>query len=98
MSEVDDGFVTTQIELLNKAMESGDIPKIYFNGFVNFLNPSDISMLLQLNNNPVAVVSMSYTVAKTFAAMLGSIIADIEEKTGNKIMTIDYITTALGKK
>jgi hypothetical protein len=34
---------------------------------------------------------MSYIVAKTFAAMLGSIIANIEEKTGNKIMI------ALGK-
>ncbi|MBF0320633.1 MAG: hypothetical protein HQL01_12610 [Nitrospirae bacterium] len=86
------------LDVFKKASESGDVPKIYFNHPVVFYNPGDISMLLQMNGSPVAVINMSFTVAKTVAAHLGSVIAGVEEKTGNKIMTIDDIATALGMK
>ncbi|MBF0458673.1 MAG: hypothetical protein HQK99_12360 [Nitrospirae bacterium] len=83
-------------DIYKKASESGDIPKIYFNNPVGFVNAGDISILLLMNNSPVAVMNMSFTVAKTLAAHLGSIIAKVEEKTGNKVMTIDDIGKALG--
>jgi hypothetical protein len=97
MSEADDNS-RTAVKLLTEALESGDIPKIYFNNPVCFLNTGDISMLLQMSSKSVAVVNMSFHVAKTVAALLGSMIAEVEEKTGNKIMTINKIETALGEK
>ncbi|WP_420265310.1 hypothetical protein [Candidatus Magnetominusculus dajiuhuensis] len=86
------------MDVFKKASESKDIPKIYFNGATLFLNPGDSSMLLSVNESPVAVINMSFTVAKSVAALLGSMIADVEEKTGNKIMLTEDIRTVLGMK
>ncbi|MBF0516073.1 MAG: hypothetical protein HQK97_02990 [Nitrospirae bacterium] len=99
MSETDnDSKKKAAFDTLRKALESEDIPKIYFNNPVFFLNPGDISMLMQRDSSSVAVINMSLTVAKTVAAHLGSIIAEVEEKSGNKIMTLNDSMSALGLK
>ncbi|KWT82929.1 hypothetical protein [Candidatus Magnetominusculus xianensis] len=97
MSDADDRKKIA-FDTLKKALESEAIPKIYFNNAVFFLNPGDISILMQRDGSSVAVINMSLPVAKTVAAHLGSIIAEVEEKTGSKIMTLDDSMTALGLK
>jgi len=80
------------------AIESEEVPKIYANGFTNFLNNSDIGIILQLNNQPKAVINISYTLAKTLHEKLGHMVKEFEETSGHKIMTTDFISETLKKQ
>lgn len=81
-----------QLEVLAK---SPDLQRIYFNGFINVLGNGDITVYLKQNNQPVAQLNMSYTVAKTLSRKLGELVAVLEERTGNEIMTTDDIAQVL---
>ena len=76
---------------ITEALENKEIPTIYFNGFVTSVGIGDVMVILNRANNPVAVLNMSYTLAKTLAEKLGGGIAAIEQKSGNTIMTTDDI-------
>jgi len=68
-----------------------NIPEIHFNGFVNVLTSGDILIILQRNGRAVAKINASYTIAKTLGQKLMQIITDLEERTGNTIMTSDEV-------
>ena len=83
---------TAKISLeIEQAVKNKDLPHIYFNGFSNTITNSDMLLVFKQNDTPVAVLNASYTVAKTLAIKLGNMIAELEERTGNKIMTTDDI-------
>lgn len=71
---------------VSRALES-DVPRIYFNGFVNAFSAGDILCVLESNGHPVGIMNMSYTVAKTLSAGLGQLITKLEEASGRQIMT-----------
>lgn len=73
-------------ERVNLAL-AADIPNIYFNGFVNAVGAGDILTVLERNGRPVAVLNMSYTVAKTLALALGTTISQFEATTGRSMLT-----------
>ena len=83
MTEPKKGTVDDRI---SRAMES-DVPRVYFNGFVNGMSTGDIITILEKNNAPVAILNMSFTVAKTLSVSLGQIIARLEEASERPIMT-----------
>lgn len=92
--------LSTIDKLIQKAVESNEIPKIYFNGFANGLGNSDIVIVLQSNGKPVAVLNTSFTIAKTLVQKLNDVIGIIEKNSGNTIMTttdIDKALTKIGK-
>ncbi|TXI71086.1 MAG: hypothetical protein E6Q41_00680 [Cyclobacteriaceae bacterium] len=92
--------LSTIDELIQKAVESNEIPKIYFNVFGNGLGNSDIVIVLQSNGKPVAVLNTSFTIAKTLVQKLNDVIGIIEKNSGNTIMTtmdIDKALTKIGK-
>ncbi|MCG8026415.1 MAG: hypothetical protein N0E59_08890 [Candidatus Thiodiazotropha taylori] len=64
-----------------------DVPQIYFNGFTNAMGIGDLISVVQRNGKPVAIINMSYTIAKTYAEALNSMIADMEAKANQEIMT-----------
>lgn len=64
-----------------------DIPNIYFNGFLNSISSGDIISILERNGKPVAVLNMSYTVAKTLALSLGQLISQFESGTDRTMLT-----------
>lgn len=74
-------------QLINLALESDKIPKIYCNGFTNAVGNSDVMLVLQQNGKPAGVVNMSFTIAKTLSQSLKEIIDSIEEKSNQSIMT-----------
>ena len=83
------------------AARDPDVPKIYFNGFINGLSSGDIVSVLELNGQPVAVLNMSFTVAKTLVQSIGSIVADLEEKGGRTMLTtkdVEALAESGGKK
>lgn len=67
--------------------KNADVPEIYTNGFITGLGSGDVFVVLERNGSPVAILNMSYTVAKTIAAALGNTIAQLEEKTGREMLT-----------
>lgn len=74
-------------QLINLALESDSIPKIYCNGFTNAVGNSDVMLVLQQNGKPAGVVNISFTIAKTLSQSLKEIIDSIEEKSNQTIMT-----------
>lgn len=84
-------------QALAQALRS-DIPHLYVNSFVNAIGSGDVIISLGQNDKAVATVNMSYTLAKTLAEKLGVMLADLERRTGNNIMTTDDINHALGKE
>lgn len=83
-------------DIVKEAINS-DVQKLYFNGYANSLGPGDVVSTLLSNGNPVAVVNMSYTIAKTYAYSLLELIAHLEKATGNEIMMHRDIDKALSK-
>lgn len=79
------------------AVERTDIPHLYANGFMSGLGNADIVVLLQRNNVPVAVLNMSYTLAKSLSVKIGELIQGFESKTKHDIMTTTLIDQALSK-
>ena len=70
--------------------------KFYVNGFVIAVSPADIVVICQQNGEPVAMLSMSYVLAKTFMERLKTSLEDLETKMGQPILTVDAITASLG--
>lgn len=81
----------------DKALGDPEIQKIYANGFSNAMGIGDIVILLKNSGKPIAVLNLSYTVAKTLALKLGALISQLEDATGNTIMTTDDIKKSLSK-
>jgi hypothetical protein len=91
--------INEQIEdRATKALSSDNVPKLYINGFIIFFGQGDIGLVFEQNNKPTATVNMSYTLAKTLVEKLGNTIRDFEEKTGNIIMTTDYIAQKMNQE
>lgn len=76
---------------VKNAISSGQVPAVYANGFIIFIGQSDVGLILQTNGKEVCVLNMSYTMAKTMVEKLGITVRDFEAKTGNVIMTTDFI-------
>jgi hypothetical protein len=95
---------TEQInKLIESSVGSNDLPKMYCNGFTVAIGNADILLVLQNNQQPVAVLNMSFTIAKTLVQKLNGLVGMIETKSGNTIMTTDdlsrfLITKDEGKK
>lgn len=83
---------------IKKAVESVDVPKIYTNGFSIGLSNADIFIVFQrFGPNPVAVVNLSYTLAKTLAQRLGQVVSEFERAIDQTILTTDRIDEAAKK-
>lgn len=85
-------------EQLKESVESDLVPKLYGNGFVISLGTGDVMLLLKRNEQPVAVINLSYTVAKTLVEKLGALVARLEQDTAHTIMTTDYVTEKLQER
>lgn len=85
-----------QRDLLRSALEA-PIPKFYCNGFINGNSAADVVTVLQVNGQPVAVLNMSFTVAKSLSIALGQAIANVEGLSGKEMLTISEIDNLMKK-
>jgi hypothetical protein len=67
----------------------------YFNGFSVAVAIGDVLISLNQNGKQPLILNTSYTVAKTLAQALTESISQLEEKTGNHIMTVNEIQEKL---
>ena len=84
-------------EMINNAISDQEVPKIYANGFVTGVGNGDTLIVLQQNTKPIAVLNLSFTVAKTLALKLGNIIKEVEDKANTTILTTDDFSVVFSK-
>lgn len=77
------------VDDVNAATKNPEIPNFYANGFMCALGTSDIAILLKLSENPIAVINLSYTAAKSLSNHLQKLVSHLENKTDHTIMTIE---------
>jgi len=83
--------------LLALAIRDAGVPKLYANGFTLGLTNADTHIVLQLFGRPVAVLSLSYTLAKTLSEKLEKLVTEWEAKTGQQLATTDTIDSAFSE-
>jgi hypothetical protein len=83
-------------KLVPEVIALGDpsVPKIYANGFSLGFTNADVQMVLKLFGRPIAVLSISYTLAKTMAEQFTSIVKAWEDKTKQTLQTTQMIDDA----
>lgn len=85
------------VQLIDDAINNTELEEIYFNGFQITMGNGDLMIFLNRNGKVVKKVNLSYTMAKTLSEKLGLLIANIEQKTENNIMTTDDINKKMGE-
>jgi hypothetical protein len=79
-------------QLVEGAVADEKVPKIYTNGFALGFSNADVMIVLnRFGQRPVAVVNLSYTLAKTLAQRLGVLISEFESKAKQSMLTTDRI-------
>jgi hypothetical protein len=76
------------------ALLDNSVPKIYANGFSLGMTNADAQLILMLFGRPIAVLSFSYTFAKTLSEKLKVLVKNWEDKTNAPLQTTDMIDKA----
>jgi len=82
---------------ISNALKLPSEKKVYFNGFVVNMSASDILIGLEANNEPVAMLNTSLSVAKALSEMLRNIITRFEEGTDYKVPELKEMEERLSK-
>ena len=92
-----EGITASVKALIDSAGQSASIPHFYFNGLIMAQGTGDVTLILQLNNQYVAALNCSFTVAKTLAQTLTAGIQGLEKLSGREIMTVNDIARLAAK-
>lgn len=87
-------------ELQNQIQAALELPsesKFYANGFTIAMTPTDVVVVLLQNNKPIALLNTSPAIAKALTASLDALLKDYEAKTGQRVLTLEEINSALSK-
>ena len=87
-------------ELQNQIQVALELPpesKFYVNGFTIAMTPTDVVIVLLQNNKPIALLNTPPIIAKALTASLDGLVKDYETKTGQRVLTLDEINSALSK-
>lgn len=84
-------------DVASAALANATIPKLYANGFAVALSNADVNVVLQRSGQSVAVLFMSFTLAKTLGHALNTAIAEFESKTDRKLLVTTDIDAAFKK-
>jgi hypothetical protein len=77
--------------LVQAGLQLPNEKKFYANGFSIAISAADVILILLLNNQPIATVNITHSVAKSIVETLGVILKQFEKKTRSKITTLNII-------
>ena len=86
------------IQMMQKALDDPEIPKLYANAFECALGTGDVALVLKNADKTVGVVNMSYTVAKTLSINLHEFVKFLEAKSRTAVLTSGEVEKALRPK
>lgn len=78
-------------ELLEQIGKDPEVAKIYSNGFTLGLSNADAYLLLKRSGQVVAMVNLSFTLAKTLHQKLGRMVAEFESRSGQALLTTEEV-------
>lgn len=87
------GQETAQAQAAIQHALRSPLPRIYANSFINVLSDADVMSVLQSNGQNVALLNMSYVVAKAFGAALAEACKNYEDKFKTKLPDPELATT-----
>jgi hypothetical protein len=83
--------MAADVVLEQSAEREIQVPQFYINGFSINISNADVGLLMLLNNQPVGVLNLSFSTAKTLAKSLDTLIGNLERASGHEIMDIGYL-------
>lgn len=95
---VDPKATANASDVVQTALSDQTVQRVYANGFALGLTNADITVVLQQNAQPIAVLNLSFTLAKTLAQRLGRVVSEFEEKLSTTLVTTDKIDEAFASK
>ena len=84
--------------IAQKALQDGDTPSFYMNGFISGVGLGDAYLVLQTNGKTTAVINMSLSTLKTLAYNLMATIQEIEKKLEQETPTLQELQERLSKE
>jgi hypothetical protein len=82
---------------LQDVIKNPALPRLYANGFTLGVTNADAYIILQEFGKPVAVLNLSYTLAKTLSLRHGRMMAEWETRLEQSVATTDKIDAAFTK-
>ena len=86
-----EGFLDRPLESYHDTLRAGDYGR-------HERPHNDFLYELERNGKPEAMLNMSYTAAKSFAASLGQLVAILEERTGRDMLTTNDLERLLAPR
>lgn len=80
---------------IDHILSDTNIPKIYFNSFVNFGASADLAIILQNGNVANAVIQCSLSTAKSLVVQLADLINLVEDQVGTQFLSTEEIGARL---
>lgn len=80
----------TNPEEFKKVLRMG-LPRYYFNGFAIAQGASDVTFVLQLNDEPAVILHASLETAKSLSEKISKGIKEFERQIGAELQTIDSV-------
>lgn len=88
MVDVNSDLARQQASEMFAQLAALPIPQFVFNGFTNNMTPGDISSVLGFGPRPLAILTMSPVMAKTYAIALLALVSEYEKESGQPVMTV----------
>lgn len=85
--EVDEGSFTPMSDL-------AQVPHVYANGFQIGVSNADINIVLKLDGQPLQVLHVSYTLAKTLQQKVGDVVSRFEKAVNRSMLVTDEVNKA----
>jgi len=95
MSEVLESVSAEALQARIDLASGPDVPKLYMNGFLATMTGGDVACVLECNGKPVAMLNMSFTIAKSLSLSLGTVIANLESRSDRVILTANELEKLL---
>ena len=70
------------------ALQLPDEKKFYFNGYTFSITATDIIIVIQKDDQPIAYLNTSHTIAKTLVKAMTKLIENFEKDTQHPILTL----------
>jgi hypothetical protein len=68
---------------------------MYANGFEIAITGADVVINLTYNGRPLCALNLSFTTAKALGVGLSGIMADLEQKSQTKVISVEEVARAL---
>lgn len=79
------------------AMMNPNLPRIYANGFTLGISASEVGIILQINNTPIAIIDLAFPTAQSLVKNVAQLIEAYERATETRVKTPEELKGAMAR-